>query len=253
MSDPTPQPGPFDCLDTALRFLTTVPLPWPAPKHMGGIAAALPYFPVVGAIIGGLLLGVGWFAGLWWTPLTQAALLLVAWGVLSGGLHLDGLSDTFDAIMSWHPRERKLAIMKDSRIGAMGALAIIGVLLLKLVFLTDTGANWWRAVLLAPILGRWTMLVVTTQFPAARPDGLGSSVQGQLGRPQLLALSAGVALVAVALAGVGGLVAVLLAGVGAQLLGRWWTRELGGLTGDTYGAVCELTEVLALAVLSAAG
>ncbi len=255
MSDQSepPQGGPFAGLDTALRFLTTLPMPWPAPTQRDGFAQAVPFFPLVGAIIGVVLLGVGWAAGLWWAPFTRAALLVVAWGVLSGGLHLDGLSDTFDAMMSWRPRERKLEIMKDSRIGAMGAVAIISVLLLKLVFLAETGADWWRAVLVAPMLGRWAMLYATARFPAARPDGLGSSVQGRLGLAQLLTMSVVVALVATAIAGAGGLCAVLLVSAGAHVLGRWWTHALGGLTGDTYGAVCELAEVLALAALSAAG
>ncbi|NNJ11818.1 adenosylcobinamide-GDP ribazoletransferase [Chloroflexales bacterium ZM16-3] len=249
--DETPQDGPLAQLDTALRFLTTLPMPWPAPAT-SGIAKALPFFPLVGAIIGALLVGVGWAAGLWWPPLTQAALLVVAWAVLSGGLHFDGLSDTFDAIMSWRERERKLEIMKDSRIGAMGALAIIGVFLLKLAFLSDAGAGWWRAALVAPMLGRWAMLQAIASFPAARPGGLGSSVQGQIGLPQLLTVSALVMLAATAIAGVGGLCAALLAAAVAHALGRWWTRELGGLTGDTYGAICELIEVVALATITAA-
>jgi adenosylcobinamide-GDP ribazoletransferase len=240
----------LDGLDTALRFLTSLPLPWSI--RGGQLGSALPFFPLVGALIGGLLLVVGWLAGSFWPPLSQAVLLVVAWSVLSGGLHLDGLSDTADAIMSWRDREQKLAIMKDSRIGTMGALAIAAVLLLKLAFLSDAGAGWWQSVLLAPILGRWAMLLAIGGFPAARPGGLGSMVQGQLAGWQLALISGLVTLVATLIAGVGGLVAVLLVGVVAYALGRWWTKELGGLTGDTYGAICELAEVVALAALIAA-
>lgn len=248
----TPQGGPFAHLDTALRFLTTLPMPWPAPTQSGGIAKALPFFPLVGAIMGTVLLGLGWIAGLCWPPFTRAALLVVAWAILSGGLHFDGLSDTFDAIMSWRPRERKLEIMKDSRIGAMGAQAIIAVFLLKLAFLADAGAGWWQAILVAPMLGRWAMLHAIAHFPSARPGGLGSSVQGQIALPQLIVVSVLVMSVATAIAGLGGLGAALLAGLAAHAIGRWWTGDLGGLTGDTYGAVCELVEVIALAAVTAA-
>lgn len=253
MSDREQQarPGPLAWVDTALRFLTSIPLPWPALAPAAGMAGALPYFPLVGLLIGLALLAVGWLASLFWAPLAGAALLVVAWGMLSGGLHLDGLSDTADGVLSWRPRERKLEIMRDSRIGVMGALALLGALLLKLAFLAGAGAAWWRAVLLAPILGRWAMVYAIARFPAARADGLGSSVQGQVSQARLLVVSALVLLCATAIAGFGGLVACLLAALGAHLLGRWWTRDLGGLTGDTYGACCELVELIALAALTA--
>lgn len=244
-------PGPLASLDTALRFLTSVPLPWPPLAPTAGIAGALPYFPLVGALIGLALLAVGWLAGVFWPPLASAALLVIAWGTLSGGLHLDGLSDTADGVMSWRPREHKLEIMRDSRIGVMGALALIGALLLKLAFLAGAGANWWRAALLAPILGRWAMIYAIARFPAARADGLGSSVQGRLPLAHLLLAGTLVFIAAAAVAGPNGLAACLLAALGAHLLGRWWTHELGGLTGDTYGACCELVEVIALAALTA--
>lgn len=245
------RPGPLASLDTALRFLTSVPLPWPALAPVAGISGALPFFPLVGALLGLALLAVGWLASLFWPPLASAALLVIAWGMLSGGLHLDGLSDTADGVMSWRSRERKLEIMRDSQIGVMGALALFAVLLLKLAFLAGAGAGWWRAALLAPILGRWAMLYAIAHFPAARADGLGSSVQGHMSHARLLVVSAPVFITVAAVAGPSGVTACLLAALGAHLLGRWWTRDLGGLTGDTYGACCELVEVIALAALTA--
>lgn len=239
-------------LDTAIRFLTTFPLPWRGRTIDRGIAGALPYFPIVGGIIGVVLVGLGWVASLFWSPLVQAALIVVAWGILTGGLHLDGLSDTFDAVMSWRPRERKLEIMKDSRIGVMGALALSGILLLKLALLADPGPTWWRATLAAPIVGRWAMIYAIARFPAARTDGLGSSVHGQLSPACLIGISVAVALATLGIAGARGVCGFLLVGIGTHMLGRWWTRELGGLTGDTYGAVCEIMEVTTLAAIIAA-
>ncbi|MBC8078254.1 MAG: adenosylcobinamide-GDP ribazoletransferase, partial [Chloroflexales bacterium] len=134
---------------------------------------SIPWFPLAGAMIGALTLPAGWLGDTLWGATARAALVVVAAGVITGGLHLDGLSDTFDGVMSWRPTERKLEIMKDSRIGAMGALALVAVLLLKVVFLGAAGSEWWRAALLAPVLGRWADCYGIFFFPAARGGGLG--------------------------------------------------------------------------------
>lgn len=239
-------------LGEALRFLTIIPQPWLPPMSERSMVTAIPWFPVAGLVIGALLLPVGWLAGLAWGPLAAAALVVVAWGVVTGGLHLDGLSDTFDAVMSWRPRERKLEIMKDSRIGAMGALALVAVLLLKLLFLAEAGAAWWQAALLAPVLGRWADLYGIYWFPPAAEGGLGRSFHDQVRRADFYLATAVALGAALAVAGAAGLTALLLVWGAAHLLARWWTRDLGGLTGDTYGALCEIAEVVAVAALAAA-
>lgn len=236
----------------ALRFLTIIPQPWLPPTDTQGMLRALPWFPAAGLVIGALLLPVGWLAGQLWGALVTAALLVVAWAVLTGGLHLDGLSDTFDGVMSWRPRARKLEIMKDSRIGALGALAISAVLLLKFALLAEAGAAWWQALLLAPLLGRWADLFGIAWFPPAAEGGLGHAFHAQLRRPTLLVVSVLTAAAALLIAGPAGIAAMLLVSLCTYLLGRWWTRALGGLTGDTYGALCEIAEVVALATLIAA-
>jgi len=236
----------------AMRFLTVIPQPWLPPMSEASAVLAIPWFPTAGLLIGALLLPVGWLAGLAWGELAAAALVVVAWGVITGGLHLDGLSDTFDAVMSWRPRERKLEIMKDSRIGAMGALALVAVLLLKIVFLAAAGDGWWRALLVAPVLGRWADCYGIFWFPAAREGGLGRSFNAQVRRADFWIASTVAAGAALLACGLAGLVAALLVWGVAHLLARWWTRDLGGLTGDTYGALCEIGEVVALAALAAA-
>ena len=237
-------------LGEALRFLTIIPQPWMPPMSERGIVLAIPLFPVAGALIGALLLPVGWLAGLGWGDGVRAALLLIAWGVITGGLHLDGLSDTFDGVMSWRPRERKLEIMKDSRIGAMGSLALVAVLLLKFAFLAQAGVSWWQAVLIAPLLGRWADIYGIFWFPAAREGGLGRSFNEQVRRSDFVGATIFAALFAGLVAGPLGLIAMLLVWAGTHLLARWWTNDLGGLTGDTYGALCEIGEVIVLAALT---
>ena len=257
MSDSEVQPasrnwwGPLWPLGEALRFLTIIPVAGLPPMSVASIPRAIPFFPIAGAAIGLLLAGLGLASGQLWDAWVRAAAIVVAWGVVTAGLHLDGLSDTFDAVMSWRPRERKLEIMKDSRIGAMGALALIAVLVLKLVLLHSLGDRWLGAVLLAPVLGRWADTYGIFWFPPAREGGLGRDFQAQVRRYDF-ALATGLTLVlALALGSGRGLLALALVWAASHALARWWTRDLGGLTGDTYGALCEIGEVVALAALSA--
>ncbi len=234
----------------ALRFLTMLPIPGKPADAEDGIAAAIPWFPLAGLVIGALLLPVGWLAGVGWGDGVRAALLVVAWAAITAGLHLDGVSDTFDAVMSWRSRERKLEIMKDSRIGAMGAIALIAVLLLKYAWLHDAGETWWQAVLFAPMWGRWADIYGIYWFPSAREGGMGRTFQQHVRQRDFIVASGATLLLATLLGQWHGLVAGMLVWGCSHLCARWWTRDLGGLTGDTYGALNEIGEVVALAVLT---
>lgn len=238
-------------LGEAIRFLTIIPQPWLPPTHERSAVVALPWFPAAGLVVGALLCLVGWLAGWFWGGLVAATLIVVSWGIITGGLHLDGLSDTFDAVLSWRSPERKLEIMKDSRVGAMGALALIAVLLLKVALLAGSGAACHQAALLAPVLGRWAACYAIFFFPAAAAGGLGRAFHDQARRADVIVASAAATLLAALVAGAAGLAALLAVWAATHLLARWWTRALGGLTGDTYGALCEIAEVAALATLTA--
>lgn len=234
----------------ALRFLTILPIPGNASMSEQGITASIPWFPAAGLVIGLLLLPVGWLSGLLWDDLVRAVCLVVAWGILTGGLHLDGLSDTFDAVMSWRPRERKLEIMKDSRIGAMGTLALVAVLLLKVAWLQAAADGWWQAVILAPVWGRWADIYGIFWFPPAREGGLGRSFHAQVRRRDFFVATVATLLLTLLVGQWHGLAAGLLVWGSTHLLACWWKRDLGGLTGDTYGALNEIGEVVALAALT---
>jgi len=257
----------FTALLEAIRFLTLIPLPF-MPATTGEdyektIARSMAWFPAVGVLIGATGCAAGLVAGALWNDLARAVAAVVVIGLVTSGLHLDGLSDTFDAMMSWRPRERKLEIMKDSRIGAMGALALIAVILLKVAFVTAAGDSWWRAILLATALGRWADLYGIFFFPAAREGGLGRNFRNFTRRSdlafatgQMVVIVAGVCIAGLApaawpLALLRGGVACGLVLLTAHVVFTRWTRELGGLTGDTYGAMCEIAEVVTLAAISA--
>jgi adenosylcobinamide-GDP ribazoletransferase len=235
----------------ALRFMTVLPIPGQPATDERSITAAIPWFPAAGLLIGLLLLPVGGLAGWLWNDLVRAVLLVVVWGSITGGLHLDGLSDTFDAVLSWRPRERKLEIMKDSRVGAMGVLALVAVLLLKVAWLYAAGDSWWLVVLLAPVWGRWADMYGIFWFPAARAGGLGRTFHAQVQQRGFVLSTLGVLLLTTLLGQWHGVLAAALVWGSTHLLARWWTYDLGGLTGDTYGALCEIGEVVALAALTA--
>jgi adenosylcobinamide-GDP ribazoletransferase len=236
----------------AMSFLTIIPLPAAWATNDTPLIKSLRLFPLVGLMIGALLALMGTVADWLWGGSVRAMAIVVAWGVITAGLHLDGLSDTFDGVMSWRPRERKLEIMRDSRIGVMGALALAAILGLKVALLVAAG-TWMPALLLAPALGRWAICYALCGYPSARADGLGAMVQTQTQtHPGIMRDSTIIAIgLTLLVAGPRGVLALALVWLAARWLARWWTRDLGGLTGDTYGALCEIGEAVALAALTA--
>ena len=233
---------------SAITFLTPVRVPQAWAGGERGLRRAPVFFPIIGVVIGGVAAAVS-FGLDHVLPGLLAAVIVALWLVgSSAGLHMDGLADTADGLLSSRPRERVLEIMRDSHIGTMGVLAVVGVLLLKVVSLASVpGPDRWRLVLLAPIAGRCALLLAMSVFPYARKDGgLGTifCVQGR--KAVLLSVWAGVVLFAAGwlLASFEGLVIACVSLVGSLLFGWYAQRRIGGYTGDTLGATSELVEVL---------
>jgi adenosylcobinamide-GDP ribazoletransferase len=234
----------------ALRFLTILPMPGGWGTARADLARSVPYFAVVGLVLGVVAAGVAWSLSWAAPPLVAAAALVLLLMTFSGCLHLDGLSDTADGFLSSRPREQILEIMKDSHVGAMGAIAIVGLLLTKFAALASIPpARLWPAVLLMPLAGRCAIVVHLAVLPCARPAGLGSIFYEHRAWPAAIFSALLLASVAGALLGMIGLtiwglwLAVTLA------LAAYVRRKIGGTTGDTLGAVCEILEVVpALAV-----
>ena len=234
----------------ALGFLSVCPTPrrdHPAPRAISDSRA---YYPAVGLLLGTLLLGAHWAAGLVFPVPITAALLLVTLLVVTRALHLDGFMDICDGLFGGYTPERRLEIMKDSHVGAFAVAGAVGLLLLKygallsLLALPGSGKGW--TLLLFPALSRWSMVLLLGAFPYARSRGLGSPFhRGGHGLATATALVVVVA-ASLLLGGVGGL--LLLAGVSALAWGMGWTisRMLGGLVGDAYGAANEVSEAAAL-------
>jgi adenosylcobinamide-GDP ribazoletransferase len=238
----------------AVGFLTVVPAGRPDGLGDAWLSRAAVWFPVVGALVGGAAGGVvalGDAAGL--SFVVSGALGLVVAIALTRGLHEDGLADTADGLGVHGTRERRLAAMKDSAVGAHGALAMACALLVAALALAGLDAEHAaRALVAAHVLSRTAMVVTAAALPNARVDG---------GLGHGLAVSLSAALVASVLA-VGGVLAVagvrdgglaLAAGVVvASLAGAMQARVFGGRTGDTLGATGKLVEVAALVALSGA-
>jgi adenosylcobinamide-GDP ribazoletransferase len=237
---------PFTDFLAAMQFLTLMP---PiirrafTPAEMGH---AVGYYPLVGLVIGLLLAGANLLLQRFFPGLVGAALLLALWVLLSGGLHLDGFLDACDGLLGGSTPERRLEIMRDHHIGAFAFTGGMLLFLVKFAALATLGIRSFPALVLAPVLGRWSMSLAVAAFPYARAQGLGKNMKDyvtwrQVGLATLVSLavawfSAGWRGLAVA----GLALYVMLAAVGFTL------KRIPGLTGDIYGMINELTETAVL-------
>ncbi|WP_080805693.1 adenosylcobinamide-GDP ribazoletransferase [Halomicronema hongdechloris] len=234
----------------ALAFYTCLPVPGHWSLEFTGIAR---WAPGVGLFLGGLVSLMEWgLAGLGVPTLTRSGLLVAAWLGITGGLHLDGAMDTADGLAVPDP-QRRLAVMADSRTGAFGVMAAIILLGLKTAALVDLTTGQWLAVMAAAGWGRWGQVVAIARYPYLREQGKGALHKAAIRPaqdvwPGLLSLL-GLSLLFWGLYPQQWLLAVGIALGGnaiAILTGAWFHRQLGGHTGDTYGAVVEWTEAFVL-------
>jgi len=231
----------------ALGFLTVVPVRREAAGD-GDFTRAAPWFPCVGLLIGTTLALAHGALHAVFPPLLSSALVVAFWAALTGGLHLDGLCDSCDALFASVTRERRLEILRDPHSGAFGTTALCLFLILKVAAVDELQAPAWLPLLLAPTAARWLVLAVATR-PSARPEGLGAVFGRGLGRRQLLqAAPVPIALLIVSFYSSGwrGPAALLLAVVatGCAALAAAW--RLGGITGDILGLSIELAELSTL-------
>jgi adenosylcobinamide-GDP ribazoletransferase len=229
----------------AMRFLTILPIPGGQGTAEDDLARSVPWFPVIGLVLGSVAAAVAWALSLIAPPMVLAALMLVVLLTFSGCLHLDGLADTADGVLSSRPRERILEIMKDSHIGAMGVIAIVCVLLTKFASLASLSADrLWPAVLLMPLAGRSAIVLNMALLPCARPDGLASVFYRRPARLAALWAVGILAAVAWAIMGTPGLIVCAACIAVTLAISLYICRKLGGATGDTFGAVCEIVEIV---------
>ena len=238
----------------ALQFLTSIPVP--RRLKLGPESKPATYFPVVGLIIGLILAVLNWLFSFILPPAVVNALLLAALVIITGALHLDGLADTCDGIAGHKPIEERWRVMRDSHTGAFGVIGVVLVLLLKYVALNSLPGPFVIATLIfMPVVSRWAMVYAIFAYPYARPSGLGTAFKQSTRWPQLTAATLTTIVVATALFPLFSIMGFLL------LFGIWLVtfifsiylkRKFAGLTGDTYGAINEVAEVMALVFVSLA-
>ncbi|HEY9798011.1 MAG TPA: adenosylcobinamide-GDP ribazoletransferase [Leptolyngbyaceae cyanobacterium] len=239
----------------AVTFYTCIPIPAGWALEFRGIAR---WAPLIGFLIGGILgiVDVG-MQQLGVPLLTRSALVVVIWIALTGGLHLDGVMDTADGL-AVQDKERRLAVMADSATGAFGAMAATALLLLKTAALTDIESYRWFALMASAGWGRWGQVVAIALYPYLKPTGKGAFHKQAIRTPHdillgllLLLCLCGLALFLDASSGWQSLAMAVVGCAIAFLTAAWFHRQLGGHTGDTYGAVVEWTEALFLCVFTA--
>ena len=240
----------LDDLRVAAAFLTRLPLPVPEGRGIAAVAGACRAFPLVGAAIG-LAAGAVFFAaqflglGVW----LAAALAVTCQVLLSGALHEDGLADVVDGLGAYE-RARRLEIMRDSRIGTYGVLALILATVLRIAAVAGLANNALAGLVVAAALSRAVMAWPMALLPPARDDGLAASAGtppwGGVIEGALIAL-----VLALVISGPAGILAAATAAFAALSVAWLVGRAIGGITGDVIGAAQVLAEIAALLALVA--
>ncbi|HEX7363985.1 MAG TPA: adenosylcobinamide-GDP ribazoletransferase [Dehalococcoidia bacterium] len=230
---------------TALQFLTIFPTPLKHKVLHETSGQSLPYFPLVGLILGTLLFGLHYSLSLILPSAIIPVLLIGTLAVLTGTQSLDGFVDTCDGVFAGKSRKERLAIMSDTKIGAFGIVGVVLLLMIKYVSLLSVSMIL-PALLLMPALSRWVMVFMIFAFPYAKKSGMG--LPFKLGATwQRLAVATIITLVvSVFLLRWWGLALMFTVWLIAFGVASYFRSRLGGLTGDNYGAINEISEVLVL-------
>jgi adenosylcobinamide-GDP ribazoletransferase len=207
------------------------------------------FFPVIGLILASILAVVNFLLAPFASATLLSVILVSLSAFLTRGLHLDGLGDTFDGLGAGGDRDRMLSVMDDSHTGVFGLTAIVLVLLLKIHALESIDADRWRTLLVALILGRWSMVLLAYRSKAAK-DGLGSRLIEHLKTNYFLIATLVTLLLVATIWRSNGIVMMAWVAIFTTASKSYFHRRLGGVTGDTCGAVGELSETSVMVLLA---
>jgi len=230
----------------AFQFLTTFPVIIRRAFTPQELGRAVGYFPLVGLALGGVLFGMGSGLRLIFPLPVVAVFILAVWLLLTRALHFDGFLDTCDGLFGGFTPERRLDIMRDSRVGAFGVAG--GGLLLLAKYAAIISLPHLSVLLLAPVLGRWAASISIFAYPYAREKGLGRDMKDNTRWLHIIIATTITLLAAWLSASWTGLLAFAIAGIVLWLGAGFILRRIPGLTGDSYGALCELIELVVLLV-----
>ena len=229
----------------AIGFLTTVPVRV-NDAAMSEVGRAGMWFPIIGFFMG-LTLGAIHLVFLqFFAPLLAATLTVVLWIAFTGGLHLDGLADCCDGLFVSASPERRLEIMRDPRLGSFGVIGLVLIIALKIFAIGSTDFRSLLNFVLALTISRWLILIVATQ-PQARANGMGAEfARGIMRRTLFIAAIVPMLLVIVGLVVWQVLAAIIAAHAVTFLVIRFAHARIGGVTGDVFGFIVELSELIIL-------
>jgi adenosylcobinamide-GDP ribazoletransferase len=234
----------------AFQFLTVLPVPDALLRVPPPLSASLVYFPLVGAGLGGLLAFADHLLRLWIPTLPASAIVIALLALVTGALHLDGLADTCDGLLSpGRSRAERLEIMRDSGLGAFGFLGLLLVLAVQVSSLAMVPPSARAGVLVTALaLGRWAIVYSYAAYPYARQDAGPSASLKAGASPRVLVLGTSAAVLASLTAGLHGLLIALIVGAATLVLVRKMAECVGGITGDLCGAACEASQTLTFVV-----
>ena len=228
----------------AFQFLTTFPAVIRRAFTAQELGRAVGYFPLVGLALGGLLYGLDRSLQLIFPTPVVAIFILVIWILLTRALHFDGFLDSCDGLFGGFTPERRLEIMRDSRVGAFGVAG--GGLLLLAKYAALISLPNHTGLLLAPLMGRWSLSLSIFAYPYAREKGMGRDMKNNVHLSQVIFATLIAVLAAWLFAGWSGLIALAISGIVLWLGAAFILRRIPGLTGDSYGALCEMVELVVL-------
>lgn len=226
------------------QFMTRIPIPVKIDYSEKDFGKSIKYFPLLGLIIG-LILFLVYFISSKFTEskLLIAIFIVITETVITGGIHLDGLADTFDGLFSYRPKERILEIMKDSRIGTNGAIILIIYFLLKTFLISEVDIKY---IIIMPVIARLATVTNAGLGRYARKTGMSNAIMDYNSKTDIVISLLITLLICFFISGIKGIIIVFVSFLFILYLLYYVTKRIDGVTGDTMGASLELTSILAL-------
>ena len=230
----------------ALQFLTILPVKIKTEVREKDIGRSLVCFPIVGLLIG-LILALIFYAVAFLPNLVTVTLVLVSSIIITGAIHLDGFADTCDGFYGSKPKEKMLQIMRDSRIGAMGVIGIVSILLLKFTLLASIPQSIpWKPLILMAVFARWSQVLACHTSKYARKEGKAKYFIEYDSKKEFLGSTFFMILLFLLLMKLNGIILLILSLTPVILFINYAKRKIGGMTGDTIGATSEIAEIAVL-------
>lgn len=233
-----------DGLILGIQFLTRIPINKSIEFSKDNIRNSLFFFPFIGMLVGGIGSLVFYFIGQLNMEIS-AFLTVLTLILITGGLHIDGLSDTLDGFLSNRDTEKTLEIMKDSRIGAFGVIGIVLLILGKYIIIKNLTMDMWQIIIFSLANSRLIAGLIISTKKTARKDGLGELFHNS--NPKKYIIYSGIVYILILMFfHIYYIIPLVITYIFAELFSRWSYKKIGGLTGDVYGAIMETSEVVSL-------